>query len=158
MDFRTPRERDWSTILSIANASVADVEGAGTQEEWLDNRRNFPPDGIQHHFVCTDSERVVGYGAAEHACNAPEGAYRLFVVTTPAKLATIGNGIFNELSILLTQLGAHNSWFVEYATDMRLTGFLIDRWYSEVRSFNLESGIAAVVLERQQSADATPLR
>ena len=39
----------------IANASVADVPGAGTQEEWLENRRRFTrPQGEQHHATARE--------------------------------------------------------------------------------------------------------
>ena len=49
---RELRESDWPALLDLANRSVAHVEGAGSQEVWLENRRNFDTEKrIQHHFV-----------------------------------------------------------------------------------------------------------
>lgn len=150
--FRDPREDDWPGILNIANASVAAVEGAGTQEEWLENRKTFTGNGIQHHFVCTDAGQLLGYGSAENASDAQADSYRLFVVTQPETLHSIGEAIFDELVRILPKFRAQRSWFVEYANDSSLTGFLKDHGYEESRRFKLDSGVEAAVFERERDS------
>jgi hypothetical protein len=150
MTFRAPREEDWPGILDIANASVADVEGAGTQEEWLQNRQTFARNGIQHHFVCLESGQLIGYGSAEHAPDAPDDSYRLLVVTLPDRLYATGEAIIDELELFLAGAGAKGSWFVEYVDDLSLTGFIQDHGYNESKCFNLDSGIEVAIYARGQ--------
>ncbi len=152
--FRTPHDRDWPAILDLANRSVADVPGAGTQEEWLHNRRDFPEKGYQYHVVLADGDDVLGYGAMEHAEEAPSDAYRLFVVTLPERLGGIGLQIHGHLHQKLCELGAAGAWFVEYAEDRVLTSFLRDLGYRELRRFLLESGVEAIVLSTALASDA----
>jgi len=148
---RKPRKEDWPIILGIANASVADVEGAGTQEEWLQNRQTFTRNGIQHHFVCEESGQLVGYGSAEHAPDAPDDSYRLFVVTLPGRLNSTGEAIFDELESFLAGALAKRSWFVEYVDDLSLTGFIQDHDYNETKRFNLDSGVEVAVYARDKA-------
>ena len=149
MEFRLPEQSDWHTIFDIANASVADVDGAGIQQEWLANRQEFAASGPQHHFVCLDSGIIVGYGSAERGSDVPDNRYRLFVVATPDRLESAGRSILDRLLLILDDLDAGRSYFVEYATDQRLVRFLLDRGYTESGTFKLDSGIDAVILERE---------
>lgn len=151
--FRPPLERDWPAILDVANRSVAGVPGAGTQEEWLQNRRSFPGQGYQYHVVLADGDDVLGYGAVERAEGGSPGAYRLFVVTLPGRLEDIGLQIHAHLHQKLSELGAVGAWFVEYAEDRVLTSFLRGLGYREIRRFRLESGAEAIVLSMALAHD-----
>jgi hypothetical protein len=65
--FRAPRADDWPAILSLAELSLGEIPIVPSQLEWLNNRKSFSPsEGIQHHFVATSSERIVGYACIEH--------------------------------------------------------------------------------------------
>ncbi|HJN52003.1 MAG: hypothetical protein QGI68_12020 [Pseudomonadales bacterium] len=152
MQFRSPRDGDWSTILTIANRSVFDVPGAGEQDQWLSNRRSFSKRGFQHHFVLADDHNVFGYGAVEHATDAPPDSYRIFVVTYPEHLQDYGAGIYEYAERKLIELGAANARFVEYAEDHRLNSFILARGYAEIGRFQLDSGQEAVVLSKDYSS------
>jgi hypothetical protein len=145
--FRAPRDEDWETVLALANRSVGDVDVAPPQDEWLANRRAFAKGGEQHHFVAVIGATVVGYGALEHAPEAAPGSYRLFVVTAPAELDSVGVRIFERETTLLEELGATASWFVEYVDDRRLNEFIRARGYTEARRISHE-GVPLVVLAR----------
>jgi|TARA_Y100000310_G_scaffold336490_1_gene421159 hypothetical protein len=148
MKFRPPTDNDWPVIWEIANQSVADVPGAGVQDEWLVNRRGFSEHGFQHHFVLTDHGSVLGYGSVERASDAPPDIYRIFVVTAPEHLQECGARIFDRAERKLMELSAVESRLVEYAEDHRLGSFLLARGYTEVREFQLDSGQQAVVLSK----------
>ncbi len=58
---RAPGDDDWPAILDLAELSLAELQNAPSQHEWLNNRRSFTPsDGVQQHFVATSGERIVG--------------------------------------------------------------------------------------------------
>ena len=109
MSLRPPSENDWSRIKMIADASVADVEGAGVQEEWLRNRRANSTIGYQKHFVYEDSGTIRGYGALERAPDAPDGHCRMFVVTAPNDLDTVGEILFEELQVVAINMAVCSS-------------------------------------------------
>jgi hypothetical protein len=153
---RIPTESDWPAILGIANRSVADVPGAGSQADWLENRRNFTSHGFQSHFVVDEGDRLVGYGAVEGDDKAPANHYRLFIVTEPDRLEHIGAVIHSRLEALLVELGAAGSWLVEYADDQRLVSFLHTCGYSETRRFTLPSGQTAIVLSKNNAQAVSP--
>ncbi len=155
--FETPSEDDWPEVLRLANASVADVPGAGPQDEWLANRRGFADrpgfasgGGLRRHLVCRDpaSRRAVGYGAVEHDPQAPNGAFRLFVVTEPSALETVGVQVLEQAFETLAQLGARTAWFTEYAADSRLVSFVRRQGFEEVRRFDWR-GAELVTLEKK---------
>jgi N-acetylglutamate synthase-like GNAT family acetyltransferase len=150
--FEAPASEDWPTILQLANTSVANVPPAGQQDEWLTNRQDFAskPGAVQRHFVARDSEsgRVVGYGSLEHDPQAPADAFRLFVVTDPADLESIGNELLEHALSQLDRLGAKTAWFTEYADDTSLLGFARARGFEPVRSFDWR-GSELLVLEKK---------
>ena len=152
--FEIPSGSDWAEILRLANASVADVPGAGPQDEWLANRRSFAEahasaGGVQRHFVARDaSGRVRGYGAVEHDPQAPEDAFRLFVVTEPSDLGSVGARILGHALEALADLGARSAWFTEYAADSRLVGFVRGHGFEEARRFDWR-GAELLVLEKK---------
>lgn len=148
MQRREPSERDWRQIKMLADASVADVAGASVQDEWLTNRRGFQSIGEQYHFVVEEEGEVKGYGSLEHAFDAPEGNYRMFVVTAPDDLERVGQQMFEELEEMCTRLGARRSCFVEYSNDERLLGFLKQRGYEECGTLLLEPEVWATVVEK----------
>jgi GNAT superfamily N-acetyltransferase len=145
---RAPIEPDWPAIHVIANRSVADVPDAGDQAEWLANRRSFGSRGQQSHFVITDGQQIVGYGALEREERTPLGEYRLFVVTEPHRLDEVGDVLLRRLEQLLDEFDATGSWFVEYASDRRLVRFLESRGYAESRRFVLPTGQPGIVLTK----------
>ena len=132
---------------------MADVPGAGTQDEWLRNRREFPAHGYQYDIVLADAGRVLGYGAAEQAADAPPAAYRLFVVTRPEYLGDDGLEIYEHLERHLLDRGAAAAWFVEYAQDRRLVPFILGLGYVKTRRIQLASAAEAVVLSKTFSGD-----
>lgn len=148
MSFRVPLDADWSTILEIANESVAEVAGAPQQDEWLHNRRTFSERGQQEQFVLIDEGRVAGYGAMERRSQDPANRYRLFVVANSDQLADAGRKIYERLQARLTAVGATESWFVEYVQATKLIAFICAQGYAEQRRFMLPSGETAMVLAR----------
>lgn len=156
LEFRAPEETDWSSILALAERSVADVPGAPPQNEWLTNRQGFAAVGEQHHFVVCRAGAMVGYGAVEHAPDAPAGAYRMFVVTAPDDLPTVGLAIYTRAGEILDDVRASASWFVEYSDAARLNEFISARGYTATRRFR-HGGADLVVLSKRHDG-TTPGR
>lgn len=75
LELREPREQDWTAILALANQSVQAVPGAGSQEEWLDNRQRSSP--LRRHFVAVEAGAIVGYAAIESQFDQVEQGFRL---------------------------------------------------------------------------------
>ena len=148
MKFRPPHDADWPAILDIANQSVACIPEAGSQNEWLQNRRAFAETGFQHHVVLAAGSEVLGYGAAESAEQAPPDSYRLFVVVRPEHLLDYGSLIYEHLDQRLQELGAAAAWFVEYSEDHALISFILGLGYRQVKRILLDSCVAAVVLSK----------
>jgi hypothetical protein len=146
---RDVRGEDWPAILEVANASVAHLASAGTQEEWLHNRRHFDSaQGTQHQYVAEDpvSGAVLGYGAIE---SSPE--FRLFVVTLPEYLPTVGELLYERALALLAESSAVRVWFTEYADDRTLVSFARAHGFGDARNFSLPNGAAATTLVKQLS-------
>ena len=148
MEFREPLDADWNEILAIANHAVAHVPGAGTQHDWLRNRRTFSARGDQVHFVLSQHEHLLGYGSLERDASSPTDLYRAFVVTHPDRLDTAGSAIYRHLEALMNKRQVVRSQFVEYAADVRFIEFIRARGYVESRRFMLASGVEAVVLSK----------
>ncbi len=142
-------DSDWAAILELANASVAHVAGAGTQEEWYENRRGFDAEkGTQHHYVLEDTERgeIAGYGGVEKS---PNGEFRFFIVTLPQRLDTVGERLFQENMKLARELGAERVWFTEYAGDAVLLAFAKARDFQELGRIRLHEAVEATTLMKK---------
>jgi len=153
MQKRSPEPNDWPRVKELADVSVADIPGAGSQDEWLINRKQFTTVGEQKHFVCVDDDRIVGYGSLERAADAPAGHCRMFLVTAPEALDSVGPFIFEELQELASCRNISRSCFVEYSEDPRLLGFLRKRGYRDCGTIALEPDVTATVVERFHAGD-----
>ena len=144
---RPVRDDDWAAILALANGSVAHVAGAPTQEEWLENGRGFDASqGTQHHFVAEDpaTGTPLGYGCVE---SGPE--FRMFVVTLPENLPTVGELLYERAMTLLGEEGAERVWFTEYAADSTLLSFAKAHGFGDPRRFTLPDGLEAMTLVKR---------
>lgn len=142
-------DSDWTAILALANASVAHVTGAGTQEEWYENRRGFDASkGAQHHYVLEDTERgeIAGYGGVEKS---PHGEFRFFMVTVPQRLDTVGERLFQENMKIARELGAERVWFTEYADDAVLLEFAKAHDFQEFGRIRLHEAVEATTLMKR---------
>jgi len=123
---------------------VAHVPGVGGQDEWLHNRRHFDTaHGTQVQFAAEDPESgaLLGYGAIEAA---PE--FRLFVVTLPELLPTVGELLYERGVALLREAGAPRVWFTEYSADRTLLSFARAHGFGDARRFPLPDGLEATSL------------
>jgi N-acetylglutamate synthase-like GNAT family acetyltransferase len=99
--------------------------------------------------VAVESGAIVGYAAIESQFEQLAQGFRLFVVTQPERLAEIGSLLYGRVEGLLTELGAVEAWFIEYASDHRFLAFLTERGFEEARRFHLESEGECVVVSRR---------
>jgi GNAT superfamily N-acetyltransferase len=145
---RAVRDDDWPAILAVANHSVADVSGAGSQEEWVSNRRRFDPTrGFREHFLAiSDNDEIVGYGAIESAGAIDDGEFRMFVVTPPERLTVVGDFLYRSAIEALARVGARRVRLTEYAADHRLRAFAEARGFIEHERFRIANGIEIVTL------------
>jgi N-acetylglutamate synthase-like GNAT family acetyltransferase len=145
--FRALCQSEWPQILRLANESVAQVDGAGEQSEWLANRRSFPLDRHREQFVAVRNGTVVGYAAME-ATSADDRRFRLFVVTSPSDRPTIGSTMLNRLFALLHDCGAEEARFVEYSSDTAFLEFLAARGFAAAERISLNQNTEAVAMVR----------
>lgn len=146
---REPTEDDWGAILQVANRSVAYVPGAGLQDEWLHNRRNFDHGrGTQRHFVAESDSVLQGYVAVESGAGPHGRSFRLFVVAAPEHRAAIAPQLFAKAFAVLEELGATDAWFIEYAADEPFLTLIRQQGFTETRRFALPSGTLCVVLTK----------
>lgn len=110
-------DADWPALLELANQSVVHVPGAGSQEAWHENRRQFDT-----------------------------GAFRLFLVIPSSRLSALGELLYARGVELLRALGARRVWLTEYAGDEPLLAFIRARGFTEFRRFVLTEGPEAVTL------------
>ena len=146
---RSVRDDDWDGILALATASVAHVPEAGSQEEWHRNRRQFDERAhVRRQFVAVPPEdgSLLGYGAVE---SQTARDFRLFVVTRPNHLATVGALLYDRAMRSLYDLGARGAWCTEYARDEPLLEFFRARDFREVRRFPVAPGVDAVTLAKK---------
>jgi hypothetical protein len=73
VSLRTPREEDWPALTALGNLAISEMKIPPSQEPWAENRRSFPSDGIQRHFVAISAGRIVGYAGAEWRQGAGSG-------------------------------------------------------------------------------------
>lgn len=147
LHLREPRESDWPAILALAIRSVQAVAGAGSQEEWLRNRKR--PSPLRRHFVALERGALVGYAAIEPQFDQVPDGYRLFVVALPDRRRDVGDLLYEKIASLLLERNAAEAWFIEYASDQPFLAFLAERGFRKVRSFRLEDGVECVVLSKR---------
>lgn len=143
---RPVRDADWPALLALANQSVAHVAGAGSQEAWHENRRQFDTaTGVQRQLVAEHPQTgaLLGYLAVES--NRPD-EFRLFLVVPVSRLSAVGELLYARGVELLRELGARRVWFTEYASDEPLLSFTRAHGFRELRRFVLPGGPEAVTL------------
>jgi hypothetical protein len=146
--FREPTDEDWPAILVLANRSVEGVPGAGPQNDWLRNRRQYDCSrGVRRLFVAVGSPGILGYGALESAAPSQPNGYRIFIATAPEDR--------DRVTEELAALDAREAWFIEYAADEKFLSFIRAGGFRKVRSFRLESGTELVVLTKRLHTDTT---
>lgn len=146
-DLRAPRDDDWPAVVDLANRSIADVPGAGAQDEWAANRRTFDQHaGAQQHWVALDpaTTDVLGYVAVERRSG--DDAARLFVVTDPALRDDVGSRLLHHAIETARRDRAHDITMIEYAADEAFIDFLRAHGFTETRRFALPEGGDACVL------------
>lgn len=142
---RTPEARDWDAVGTLANAAVAHVPGAPTQQAWLAARRAFV--GQRAQFVAERGGAIVGYAALERGPDERERRYRVFVVTSWRDSGDVAERLYERLASELVRLGAHHAWLREYADDEIVIGFMRERGF-EVRERYTYEGLDLVTLGR----------
>ena len=118
---RPPEDGDWRSIAVLADAAIAHVEGAPSQQGWVANRRT--PDSEQVHCVALEGQTVVGYAAVERRSSEPEGAYRIFIVTSWPDCPDVADELYTFVQQELDRVGAEMAWLREFADDRLLIGF-----------------------------------
>jgi N-acetylglutamate synthase-like GNAT family acetyltransferase len=143
---RAPSEADWHDVLAAADAAVPFDPAMNRQ--WLQNRRQLDATAVRRHYVAVQDGRGVGYGAVE--LRAPgESEARLFVVTAPSLLSSVGAALFERLTADARALGVTLLWLREYAIDAPLLRFLSDRGFVETaRAPGPDGAFVYVRLER----------
>lgn len=140
---RSVREDDWSSILAVTNQSVANIPGAGTQDKRQANRRQFDSArGFREQFVAEASGdgKIVGYGAIESVSAPSDPEFRMFIVTAPESLATVGDLLYRSALEALVRAGAKCARFTEYADDHSLLTFTLARGFVEHQRFRIPEG------------------
>src|SRR5258708_1905753 len=108
--FREPRDEHWSALTALANIAISEMESPPEQKPWAENRRLFPSDGIQRHFVAISSGRIVGYAGVEWRKGQAVGWFRVFVVVAPPDRVTLGLRLFEKIRKTLIELSAGHAW------------------------------------------------
>jgi N-acetylglutamate synthase-like GNAT family acetyltransferase len=153
---RDARDSDWPAILELANESVADVPGAGSQDAWVTNRRSFDASsGVQRHWVAEEEPVVVGYSAVESRAKDNPKSFRIFVVTDPKRRASLGRRLLENALAELKRQGAKSAWFAEYALDTEFIGFLKHYGFAEQERFESDDG--SEVFELKDGAEVIVL-
>jgi hypothetical protein len=123
LTFRFPTDSDWPHILCLANESVRHVPGAGDQNAWLANRREFPSERCREHFVAIENDEIAGYAAMEELPG-DNLRFRLFLVTLQSARSNVGERMILRLLALLEACAAAEARFVEYSADGAFLEFL----------------------------------
>ena len=142
MRFGPPTEADWPAILDIADASAPTK--APDNPGWLERRRTFP--GQKHHIVARiDSDRVVGFGAAEYS---GDGQWRIFVVVPPDMLESVGDEIYRAVEASLRGDRVQGLWAREEPVDRELIAFFVARGFTATAPEATPTGQLVVVLTK----------
>lgn len=146
MRLRKVQDDDWPAILALANAAVAHVTGAGSQQAWLDNRRSFDrAHGSQVQYVCEQGGAIAGYGAVEGDAR---GEWRMFIVVEPHRLPTVGSRLYGCALTVLRAMNVGHVWFTEYAQDEPLRSFAHERGFVDQRRMTLPAGPDVIVMRK----------
>jgi N-acetylglutamate synthase-like GNAT family acetyltransferase len=141
---REPREADWDAILTAADAAIP--FDPAMNREWLRNRKCFEgTGGVRRHYVAVDAGTTVGYGAVEVRATRNRTG-RLFVVTAPSLLTTVGTALFDQVLADARALELETVWLREYADDAALLGFLSERDFRETARTRSADGVFEYVL------------
>jgi hypothetical protein len=146
LSLRAPADHDWPAIAELADEAVEHVRGAPRQHEWVANRRAFR--GERMHVVAERRGMVVGYAGLERERGDPEGAYRLFLVTSWTDARDVAELLYGRLEEELVRREARSAWLREYAGDDLVSGFVRERGF-EVRERYALGGMEIVTLAKE---------
>ncbi len=155
IDLRPPTEADWAAILAAADAAIP--FDPAMNRVWLRNRQEFDAGRRpRRHYVAAVDGVVLGYGAVE--LEAPRArAARIFVVTDPDRLSSLGEVLLERLVVDARALSVETLWMREYVADEALLAFVQDRGFSETRRGPSSDGaFMYVLLERALEGSAPP--
>lgn len=126
---RPVKTEDYPAILQVADAAVPfDPQG---NRGWLRSRQAFDETvHARRHYVLEYDGQIVGYGGLEEQGGGPH-RYRLYVVTAPERLESVGRALFERLRQAAIPLGARTLWVREYARDEALLDFFGERGFAE---------------------------
>jgi len=144
VSLRAPRDEDWRALAVLGNTAISEMESPPDQKPWAENRRSFPTDGIQRHFVAISDGRIVGYTGAEWRKGGPVGWYRVFVIVAPQDRATLGRWLFGKIRETLINLSATTAWMMEYEADKGLLAFMEQVGFKYFRSLTTPDGFRVV--------------
>ncbi len=150
---RQPRDEDWPALAALGNLAISAMQVPPDQSPWAENRRSFPPDGIQRHFVALSDERIVGYCAAEWRQKQAEGWFRVFVVVAPSDRATLGRSLFAKVRELLLDVSASHAWMMEYEDDSGLLAFMQEVGFKYLRAVTVD-GFRAIQMTMDSPFDS----
>ncbi|MFZ0247846.1 hypothetical protein [Candidatus Binatus sp.] len=130
------------------------MESPPDQKSWAENRRSFPSDGIQRHFVAISDGHIVGYAGAEWRKGQAVGWYRVFVIIAPPDRETLGKWLFGEIRETLISLSATHAWMMEYEADTGLLAFMQQVGFKYFRSLTTDDGFRAVQMTMDAPFDS----
>jgi hypothetical protein len=154
VSLRAPREEDWPALAVLGNLAISEMEIPPSQEPWAENRRLFPADGIQRHYVAISDGRIVGYAGAEWRKEGPTGWFRVFVIIAPHDRATLGRWLFGKIRETLISLSATTAWMMEYEDDKGLLAFMEQVGFEYFRSLTTPDGFRAVQMKMDAPFDS----
>lgn len=106
----------------------------------------------RHYLAGAANGPALGYGALEQQAGDP-ARFRVYVVTAPAHLETVGAALYAQLYTDLRDLGARVAWTREYRRDEALRAFFKARGFVETAlTWDLRLKVAAA--DRQQLTSA----
>ena len=151
---RQPCEEDWPVLADLGDLAISEMQVPPTQKPWAENRRTFPADGIQRHFVATADGRIVGYAGAEWRKEGPLGWYRVFVIVAPQDRATLGRWLFGKIQEILINLSATTAWVREYEADKGLLAFMEQVGFKFFRARTTPDGFRVVEMTMEAPFDS----
>ena len=154
ISLRQPRDEDWPELAALGNAAISEMAIPPDQKPWAENRRSFPADGIQRHFVAISDGHIVGYAGAEWRKEGPPGWYRVFVIVAPKDRATLGKWLFGTIRETLVDLSATHAWMMEYEADIGLLAFMQQVGFKYFRSLTTPDGFRAVEMTMEAPFDS----